>query len=312
MSNDEVEPNVISSMKLYDIPILCLNMKQSIDRKNRMNERFQLKGLSKNVTFVEAVEAESSLVDYYLANLSIEDVKEIYSSNSQGRKDAACFATHMKAIRTFLEMVDKNGCIICEDDILFHNDFETMYSEVMANLPENAPLISFAWMISDSIDQTFVGINPEKNNLWNIDPDVTWGAQCYYINTGYALNVLMHLDQSFITLMEEHERNKMTSEIIIQLSDGYMVSHPLVIEDCIDSDRAPQDIPFHVRHWCHWNYDNYLQSDPNRFSPLKEIPPTEGWDDYPFCIETDESYEISDTDYDSNTSDGEGNYDELR
>lgn len=297
-----------------NIPIFCLNMKSSTQRKERMQKRFQLHNLTPYVTYIDGITANSTLVDYYLQDMDADVLCNIYFSVNQARKDAACFATHIKAVRTFLEMSGKDGCIICEDDILFHNDFQVLLQDIMENVPADIPCISFSWMISDAIDQTFVGINPEKENLWNINPHVTWGAQCYYISTEYALKVIHHYDHEFWMLRTVFNRNKITSEIIIQLSEGYMVSHPLVIEDCIDSDRAPQDLAFHARHWIYWRYKNFTTSDPEQLSPLKYMSKADAWEKYPFneadlytglCVESDSDDELTDendSDYNSESS----------
>ena len=84
--------------------------------------------------------------------------------------------------------------------------------------------------------------------------------------------------------MSKNNLDKLSSEIILRNSNGYMAAVPLVIEDCISSDRAIQDIPYHVRHFCYWNYSNNNLSDPGGLSPLKNMSPSDAWEDYPFKI----------------------------
>jgi hypothetical protein len=119
-------------------------------------------------------------------------------------------------------------------------------------------------------------------NLWRIDKEFTWGAQCYLISREYAVKVLSLFDYPFDILMEKYDENKISSEIILRRSNGYMSASPIVIEDCISSDRAPQDIPFHLKHFCFWDYSNFSNSDPLRLSPLAHKIPRDAWENYPF------------------------------
>jgi hypothetical protein len=63
-----------------------------------------------------------------------------------------------------------------------------------------------------------------------------------------------------------------------------MASVPLVLEDNIGSDRAPQDIPYHLRHFSRWTYTNYIGSDPDGQSPLAKMKPSDSYPGYPFKL----------------------------
>jgi hypothetical protein len=88
------------------------------------------------------------------------------------------------------------------------------------------------------------------------------------------------------------DNGKLTSEVVIRRSNGCMARYPLVIEDCIDSVRAPQDLPFHMKHFCHWDWHNYSLSDLKCESPLASLTTDKAWKDYPFKL-TDTSTETS-------------------
>lgn len=75
---------------------------------------------------------------------------------------------------------------------------------------------------------------------------------------------------------------KITSGIIIRLSQGLMCSIPLVIEDGINSDRAPQDIQYHLLHFCRWDWKNYNRCDEEKESPLATMLPKDSWAGYPY------------------------------
>jgi hypothetical protein len=258
-----------------------------------MYNRCKLLGLNNAVTFVDATDTSSNLVNYYIHNCC-----NWYNTETQLRKDAACYASHIKALRLFLETSDANACVICEDDILFHNNFLTLFQNILDNLPSDTPLVTLAWMISGPVDQTVV-----NSYFWKIDPENVWGAQCYYITREYAMDAIDKFDRKFNSLVLTYDLDKVTSEIIIRKSGGYMVTVPLVIEDCIDSDRAPQDLPYHEKHWCYWDYNNYDASDFDYQSPLIELSVNSCWTGYPFKLDPDLHAKQYHNNKNANTSD---------
>lgn len=255
-----------------------------------MEVRTKTAGFS-TVKFVDAISAADKEVDFYAQNNN-----PWHSDRQQWLRDLACFASHLKAIRTFLDSGSEMA-LICEDDILFHNSFASLADTLITGAYQSAKqivnLISFTYMISGGVDQTYAveivdrapepGVvwkdltgPPVRYGLWKIDKKVTWGAQCYYIHRGWAERVYK--------LLHRPVTEKITSEAIIQRSGGYMASVPLVVEDNIGSDRAPQDIPFHLRHFSRWTYANYIGSDPDGQSPLAKMKPSDSYPGYPFKL----------------------------
>jgi GR25 family glycosyltransferase involved in LPS biosynthesis len=415
-----------------DIPVYCINLHSAELRRKRMIDRFKIMGFT-NVNFIKAASAGSKLVEFYIEGMKDwYENKDYFIGRDQFRKDVGCFASHILALKTFIATNDPY-CLICEDDIMFHNNFPTLFQDVISNLPLGANLLSLSYMVAGKINQEYIykcpDINqqdflpaemwtPEKqeeisnsfnsprklnksseesfenlsedsseilsdesseilseessnspkktsnlsdnssnssdktsnsseeslnlseklsdfleptnisddkfqnssesiddsidieqkdstkkcetinNNdsiyhgFWKIDPKYTWGAQCYYISNTYALQIIRELDRPLIISCNDSlyssasnmlkEDNKITSEIILRKSSGYMTSIPLVIEDGITSCRAPQDIQYHLRHFCRWNWNNYNKCDPERESPLSKLNPNDSWPGYPF------------------------------
>jgi GR25 family glycosyltransferase involved in LPS biosynthesis len=69
----------------------------------------------------------------------------------QWKKDVACFASHIQALKQFIASGEAEG-LICEDDTLFHNNFVQKYTTMMQNLPYNTSLVSLTYMLGGAID----------------------------------------------------------------------------------------------------------------------------------------------------------------
>jgi len=238
--------------------IYCINLKKSTARRQRMENRFRHHGLIDAVTFIEAIPRESPLVDYYAQGLTCPHYGEW-----KWRGELACYASHLKAVRQFLHDGGDMG-IICEDDILLDNNFLRRYVEVMNNLPDNTPLVSFCYMMNSYEKCYWAGKNPDKRNLVTIDPVNTWGAQMYWLTKKYAMDVLTTYDKPF----KDVKNDLRVSEVIIRESKGYMAYPPLVIEEGIDSDREPADLPYHHHLFKYWGYQNYNSAEKEHLSPL--------------------------------------------
>ena len=288
----------------FDIPVFCINLPSSTERRARMEQRFASAGID-NVTFVSATSHESGLVDYYAKGAT-----SWYPNPTQWRKDLACFASHLLAIRLFLAQDSSHG-LICEDDILFRNGFREHFNVLMENLPDGAPLLSLSYMATTPFDTTPINsecestqdrscvpqgqsaeapshsgidgirwITEEPGDLWKYPPENVWGAQCYLISREYAQQVLDTFDRP---IRELSKYGNLTSEIILQRSNGYLSAIPLAIEDCIDSVRKPLDIPYHLKHFCYWDWENFSESDPDQESPVSLLKPNRAWFTYP-CL----------------------------
>lgn len=246
--------------------IYCINLKASTERRKRMEQRFLYHGLIEVATFIEAIPRYSNLINYYSQGLQCPAYGE-----HKWRGELACYASHLKAIRQFLhdssgQEKDSKYAIICEDDILLANNFLERYVETILNLPEGTPLVTMSYML-EQYDTRWAGKDWSKENLLTINPKYTWGAQIYLISLNYAMQVLSTYDKPFIQV----ENPLRTSEVIIRESKGLMAYPPLAIEDGIDSDREPPDLPFHHKHFAYWGYKNYSKSETEDISPLAKL-----------------------------------------
>ncbi len=261
---------------LQQIPTYCVNLITSTERREKMIQRFEKTGF-KNYTFVDAIPKGSELLKKYYDNIECW-----YSDKELWLRDISCFASHVLAVRKFVESGANLG-LICEDDILFRNNFFQLLEKYISVIGDNFNLLSLCYMISGAVDQT--PMFQKDSGIWKIDTLYTWGAQCYLLQRDYATRILKLYDRHFSEIRYDYDNkiHKITSEILLRRSNGYMVATPLVIEDCISSDRATKDIPYHVKHYVHWGFKNYNLCDPDCKSPLRNLTQKDGWLNYPFC-----------------------------
>jgi tetratricopeptide (TPR) repeat protein/GR25 family glycosyltransferase involved in LPS biosynthesis len=240
--------------------LYCINLAASVERRQRMERRLAHHDLLRRTRFVTAIPASAGGLELDLGG-SPDNV-----ARAKDRAGSACFASHLKAIRAFLR-TRASGAIICEDDVLLHNSWHELLSQVLANLPADAPLCSLGYLI-DHWDAAFAhaGRVPERENLFRMLPCV-WSTHMYWISRAYADAVLSRHDGPVDELpsMTEH---------ITQESNGYISFPPLALQDAIDSTiRPPEEMDFHLRALSLWPYHEYSACEEGlHASPLAPRP----------------------------------------
>lgn len=266
-------------------PIYCINLKSSEERRGRMKFKFDRVLNAKNVTFINALKPEDLSNIFHIGHGKCwyDWLKTPEDNDTIWKKDLCCYYSHVKAIKTFYYQNmgnfnrDEWG-LICEDDILFRNDFTSEFNEMKLKIPEDINLVTLGFMMDGS------RLDPDKVNSFKGTGFATfiesiWGTQAYIIRYKYALELLNHYEKR-IDKIPINTDGKVTSEVIIRRSNGLICIPPLVIEDCIDSDRNPLDVPYHVKHFGYWEWKNYNNSDPNKLSPLCNIKKEACWNHY--------------------------------
>jgi len=248
----------------YTHRFYCINLKEDRERRIRMINRFKHHDLHSYVTFVPAIEADSPLVDYYHKGMKRD------MSESRSKRVTACFASHLKAIRAYLEDVESSntrGTIICEDDILLINEWKDSYKEVMSNIPDQVNVVMLSYMLDDWKDNRWVGIDKRKENLFSIKKPVAWGTQMYWISREAAKHILYKFDRPCMELQRKFS-HMVTAEIITLMSKPILAYPVLAIEDCI-STSLNSDMLWHCMMFSAWIFNNYsnCMKDPSK-SPL--------------------------------------------
>lgn len=235
--------------------IYCINLASSNARRSRMERRLAHHDLLGRTHFVSAIAATPSTDP-------TDDWKD--------RASAACSASHLKAMHAILSdpHAAKHGAIICEDDVLLHNDFPARLADVQENLPVDAPFCSLGYLISSwEAGLRWAGRHPQRRNVCKMLPPAIWGTHGYWISCEYARAVLARYEQPGAEVPSLTER-------IAHESDGYIAYPPLVLQDVVDSTiRGPEELDFHRSSQLAWAYDDYSACEEGHHeSPLREVP----------------------------------------
>ncbi len=236
-----------------DVPMIyCINLKKSVHRKRKMENRLKNHNIYDKAVFVEAVSRDSPLV-YYYHQFATPDHHN--PDEKSWRTVMACFASHLKAVRTFLES-GEDECLICEDDVMFKNRFAEEYSKVRSNMLPGVPLMALSYINSDWKGCEWTGIDPGKYNLCKIDQNSLWGSLLYLMTRDYAIKVMTDYDKPYVNGKYDH-----CSEVIIKAPGGCIAYPVLAIEESNDSEIHPEHLNYHRHMFDQWGRRNYTDGD---------------------------------------------------
>ena len=236
--------------------IYCLDLASHPQRRERMERRLRHHGLLDHTTFVEAV--------------NVEGPADRESAEWRTRAARACGASHLKAIRAMLADPGAAvaGAIVCEGDVLLHNEFAGRLAAVTANMPLGTPLVSLGYALDHwHRDFTWAGRRPQERNLCRLVPAAVWCSHMYWISPAYAQRVL---DLHGETPVDE--LTPITEHLVIHPSGGVCSWPPLALQDVIDSTIRPrEELRFHFEAQRFWPYSEYAAGEPDPpESPLAE------------------------------------------
>jgi len=163
----------------------CVHVPEADDRGAHIKRQFTHLGIEDRLRVIPAVPKDSPLVtDYYGRGY------DTYWDTL-----ISCFASHLKALRSFLETSDPYA-IICEDDICFRKDFHERYAEVIVNMPSECPLLLLSYTIEEWKGLYWAGKDPSQQNLATFT-NQTYGALLYRISRSWAVEALRRYDRPF-------------------------------------------------------------------------------------------------------------------
>jgi glycosyl transferase family 25 len=109
------------------VPIYCINLARSVERRQAMAEQAQRLGL--DITFIEAVdgrEIDPMTVPEYLHRERVKHGRPSLRPN-----EVACALSHKRALEAFLES-EAPAAVILEDDTVFEPEFGTVVKAVLS------------------------------------------------------------------------------------------------------------------------------------------------------------------------------------
>ena len=158
--------------KLNNLPyILWINMTRSKDRFNNMKKLFNEYNIIKEKR-IEAYDGKNN------NNFCIKD-NNINITNSE----YACLSSHLKALKYFIDNINNEYCIICEDDISFEfiKYWKKNFNEYINELNNTYNIII---LCPNNHNKKFE-IKMIKYNYLNVH-----GAVCYLINKSSAKKII--------------------------------------------------------------------------------------------------------------------------
>jgi GR25 family glycosyltransferase involved in LPS biosynthesis len=234
-------------------PIYCVRLESNSARGERMRRRLAHHGLLERTTFVPAI--------------AIPQPDE-WSLEWKIRAMRACAASHVEAMRRALDdpVARRDGVIICEDDILIHNEFSERVAATLANLPEGATLCQFGYALHHDLGElVWAGRDPAQENLCRLVPDMVWAAHMYWVSPDYARHLLAEFGDRSVDDFSQIIEHQITHP-----SDGYVSFPSLALQDLIDSTIRPEEeMDDHYVGQAGWPYMDYSECEEGEHdSPL--------------------------------------------
>ena len=170
----------------------------------------------------------------------------------QTRGVAACLASHLRALRQFVDS-SADETIVVEDDVVLAKNFSERFARLRSNFPKDCQIVCLSYLVWDWDELVWVG-----PDLCNAVPD-TYGTQMYWIRRSFAEECLRRFDRPFADI--ETFVSPITSELITRemIGRGGLLAYPpLALEDLSGSLIVPEaGVANHPEALAVWDRDEY-------------------------------------------------------
>lgn len=221
-----------------------------------MERRFAHHGLDERARFVPAIAISTP-----------RDSSQEWKAEA-GRHAAA---SHLDCMRRMLDEVpeEEGGAIICEDDVLIHDEFRERLPWLLANLPEDAGACLLGFLANGGFSFPWSGIEAQRENLVPVVPGETWGAHGYWVTHAFARRQV----DSFGHLAIADLSNEVESLVTFP-SSGHCAYPPLMLQESVDSVVRPEDeVTSQAQMQAAWPYRFYAAAEAMPpISPLAWFP----------------------------------------
>jgi hypothetical protein len=239
---------------LEETPIFVISLSRAADRRARIGKRLELHQLTQQSQFIDAVPAESKEVSHFANGRPFAEDSHQPDGQPITRREAACFLSHLKALKAFLAS-GRSAAIIFEDDAVLHNNFRQQFDRVTAQFDFEPPLVLL--MAAPSY---WTGTRWVYPGITNITPAFTT-ATGYWITRSYALEALGIYDKLYTQLPVD-----IRSEHVTRFSRGFSFHPALIIPEVVDSYIHPEEeFNKKFRNYLKGLFDirQYLEADTN-------------------------------------------------
>ncbi len=216
-------------------PVYLINLPDQETRLNHIKKEFSTHGIE-NYKIIEAVDGRKS------------DLRGIVHGNYPKLRpsEIGCLASHINAIKAWLEDCDDEYGIIMEDDCSFDNVkyWQWTWDEFMQNIPDDADIIQLVILKEDDIK-----FNMHLKERYNRHDyfSYAWSTACYVIKRSYAQKIVKtFLIEGRYEFAEGKYKNKPADVVLYNLGKAYtmpILTHFVDTENAINLSHEP----FHSR-----------------------------------------------------------------
>jgi GR25 family glycosyltransferase involved in LPS biosynthesis len=233
-------------------PVYLINLKDHTHRLSNAIEQFKKHGV-KDYEVVEAIDGRNN----NLSNIIDGTYPKLKSS------EIGCVASHIKALKHWLDTSDSNYAVIMEDDFSFdtvdHWPFGWDY--IKNKIPGGADIVQLIMIKNEPI--TFSLHKKEKHTKAN-KMTYEWSTACYLIKRSYAkMLVDLHYSDGKYMLPSHGYSNQAADVVLYSLGNSYsmpLFTHILDPKNSINSEHKD----FHTL--SKNNIDYWWKNNANRYS----------------------------------------------
>jgi GR25 family glycosyltransferase involved in LPS biosynthesis len=233
-------------------PVYLINLKDHKHRLDHAKKEFSKYGI-KDFTLIEAIDGRkddlSGIVDGKYPNLKPSEI--------------GCIASHIKALKHWLDTSDSDYAIIMEDDFSFDTVeyWQWDWDYVMQNIPQKAEIVQMIMIQNDPVK--FSLHKKEKFNKQDVS-NYSWSTACYLIKRSYAKTLVdLHYVGNKYRLDSHGYKNQAADVILYNLGNAYSIplfTHILDTKNSINHSHNE----FHIK--SKNNIDSWWQKNGNKYN----------------------------------------------
>jgi len=232
-------------------PIYLINLKSHDHRLKNAKQEFKKYGVT-DYTVIEAVDGRKS------------DLSEIIDGKYPNLRSSeiGCMASHIKALKHWLDTSTSDYAIIMEDDFSFDTveHWQWDWDYVIQNIPKNAEIVQMILIQNDPVK--FSLHKKEKFDHKSVK-NYAWSTACYLIKRSYAKTLVdLHYVEGKYRLESYGHKNQAADVILYNLGDAYSIplfTHILDIKNSINNIHSD----FHTR--SKNNIDSWWEKNGNKY-----------------------------------------------